>query len=121
MAKEETNSGPLDFADLIRDLGHGATNKQASKLVAETISACAATGGKGKIVMTITIGAGDGLAELAASVKATLPQPKLPAGTYYTTKTGELVTEDPRQTTFGAKVLAMPSVKRNPDDGGNLS
>lgn len=122
MASKDTEPEGLDFADVIRDLGHGATNTQASKLLAELVNACEATGGKGKLTLTISVNApGGGLAEIAATAKATVPQPKLPGGTYFKTKTGGLVTEDPRQTTFGAKVLAMPPIKRNTDDGGNVS
>lgn len=117
MAKD-TEPEALDFADVIRDLGHGATNTQVSKLLADVTNACEETGGKGKIVLTISVETdGRGLASLAASAKATVPQPKLPGGTYYRTKTGGLVTEDPRQTTLGARILSIPGIKR-PDDGG---
>lgn len=108
---EQEGPEPLEFAEVIRDLGHGATNRQASKLLAEAIQACAATGGKAKIVLTIGVGAGDGLAELAATCKATLPQPKLPSGSYYTTKGGGLVTEDPRQLKLSPKVIDAPGLK----------
>lgn len=121
MASKDTEPEAMDFADVIRDLGHGATNTQASKLLADLVNACEATGGKGKLTLTISVSANAGLAEIAATAKATVPQPKLPGGTYFKTKTGGLVTEDPRQTTFGARVLSMPGIKRNPDDGGGAS
>jgi hypothetical protein len=118
MASKDTEPEALDFSDVIRDLGHGATNSQASKLLAELVNACEETGGKGKITLTISVAANGGLAEIAATAKAMVPQPKLPGGTYFKTKTGGLVTEDPRQTSFGAKVLSMSPIKRNTDDGG---
>jgi hypothetical protein len=117
MAKPDAEPESLDFSDVIADLGHGAANKQASRLLADLVNACEETGGKGKLVLTISVAANGGLAEIAATAKATIPQPKLPGGTYFKTKTGGLVTEDPRQTTFGARVLTIPGIKRN-DDGG---
>ncbi len=101
----------LDFADVIRDLGHGATNTQAGKLLAELLNACDANGGKGKIVLTISVSASKGLAEIAATAKATVPQPKLPGGTYFKTADGRLVTEDPRQAKLPLKILNMPPIK----------
>ncbi len=106
----------LDFSDIIRDLGHGATNKQASRLLAELVNACEATGGKGKLTLTISVGAGGGLAEIAASAKATVPQPKLPGGTYYSTKTGALVTEDPRQGKLPLKSIAPTPIRKLPEE-----
>jgi hypothetical protein len=117
MASKDTEPEALDFSDVVRDLGHGATNSQASKLLAELVNNCEATGGKGTFVLTLKVGANAGLAEVAASIKTTSPQPKLPPGTYYKTDGGRFVTEDPRQTKFSAKVLGLPRI-RNTDDGG---
>lgn len=121
-SKEPAEPIPMDFADVIRDLGKGTANSQLSRMLTEVVQACRATGGKGKLVLTIAVGADDNMAELAITPKATLPHPKIPGGSFFTTKTGGLVTEDPRQLTLGAKVLSMPGIKtRPPDDGGNLS
>lgn len=84
----------LDLADVIRDLAHGASNKQGSAKLAELIRACATTGKKG--VLTLKLGiAVDPATKIAQIVGQ------------FTTSEGGIVTEDPRQ-------LKLP-VTRLPD------
>lgn len=87
----------FDFADWLQEFGHGATNKQATDRLRELVAACQETGQKGSLQLTIKVGTAGGLAELKASIKTTVPQSALPGGSYYVTKDGGLVTEDPRQ------------------------
>jgi len=118
------DDGALDFADVLRDLGHGAANKQASRLIAELVKACTETGGKGTLTLTVKVGAADGLAELAVTAKATVPQPKLPGGSYFATKTGGLVTEDPRQGKLPLRAIPLAPLRklnRDDDEGGGAS
>ncbi len=102
----------LDFADLMRDLGHGATNKQATKLIREAINACEATGGKAKITLTLSVSADkdNGLAEIAATAKATLPQGKLLSGTFHT-KNDSLYVENPRQAKLPLKSMPPTPIR----------
>lgn len=83
------------------------------------IAACASTGKKGGITLKIVCGSAGGLAELRASVTVTKPEPALPGGTYYTTETGALVNEDPRQMKLPAKVIDVQPVRTiHSIDGG---
>lgn len=99
MPKDKDEDSPeLDLADLIRDLGHGSTNKLGSSKLSELLNACRLHGKKGRIKIDIAIAAGaDGIAEIRASISTTKPEPTLPGGAYYVTHEGGLVTEDPRQ------------------------
>lgn len=107
MAKDNEDAA-LDLADLIRDLGHGATNRQGSAKLAELLNACRTTGKKGSMDMKLAISAGqDGIAEIRASIKSTKPEAVLPGSAYYVTAEGGLVTEDPRQ-------LKLPVTKLGP-------
>lgn len=96
----------LDLADVIRDLAHGATNKQGSGKLTELIKACQATGKKGVLTLKLGIAVDPAtkIAQLAAQISTTRPEPTLPGGMYYTTSEGGIVTEDPRQ-------LKLPSVR----------
>jgi len=89
----------LDLADVLRDLAHGAANRQGSAKLTELIQACKSTGKKG--VLTIKLGIGvdpvTKIAQFAAAISTTRPEPTLPGGMYYVTNDGTLVTEDPRQ------------------------
>lgn len=109
MANEQPD--PLGLADLIRDIGHGATNKLGTKKLAELLNACRATGKKGALTIQIGVAAGqDGIAELAINIKTSKPESKLPGGNYYLTDEGSLVTEDPKQLKLSPKVLDAPKV-----------
>lgn len=112
MEKEKPPEGDeFDFAEFIREFGHGATNKQAGVKLREVVMACALTGKKGSLTISIAIGAGGGLAELRASVKTTKPEPPLPGGSYFTTDAGALANEDPRQLTLPKKVLDAAPIR----------
>lgn len=108
----------FDFAEMLKEFGHGAVNRQASKLLREIVKNCEATGKKGKMVITFAVGSAGGIAQLAADIKITRPEPALPGGAYYVTEDGGLVEEDPRQQKFPTRVIPMTPIKRDPDNGG---
>lgn len=109
----------FDFADWLKEFGHGATNRQMTKLLRDTVAACKETGKKGAITLKLTIGAADNLAELAASITAKRPESSLPGGSYYVTEDGGLVEDDPRQQRFPTKILAPVPIKRERDGGAS--
>ena len=112
MAKNSDDE--FDFALWLQELGHGATNKQATEQLRKLITACAETGSKGSLTLTIKAGTAGGMAELKASIKSTIPQPPLPGGTYYVTPSGALATEDPRQLALPKKILDIQPVRTPP-------
>lgn len=101
----------FDFADFIKEFGHGAPNKQAGQRLQEIVQACTLTGRKGKLTMAIEVGAVGGIAELRCKISVTKPEPALPGGTYFATETGALVEEDPRQLKLPSKVLDVAPVR----------
>ena len=101
----------FDFALWLQELGHGATNRQATEQLCKLVNACRETGKTGSLVITIKAGTSGGLAELSAAIKTTMPQPALPGGTYYVTEDGALVTEDPRQISMPAKILGPTPIR----------
>lgn len=98
-------SEAFDFAEFLKEFGHGAPNTTATQRMREIVQACVATGRKGSITIKIDIAAHGGLAELRAAISCKKPEPQLPGSTYYTNETGELLNEDPRQLTLPTKVL----------------
>lgn len=111
MPKDNEDNPEFDLADLIRDLGHGATNRLGSAKLADVLNACRLTGKKGRVTIDIAVAAGpDGIAEIRAAIKTTRPEAQLPGGAYYVTSEGALVTEDPRQT----KLPLPRSIPMNP-------
>lgn len=105
-----------DFADLIREFAHGTTNKIATERLREVVAACVATGSKGSITIKFSIDAKQGLAEVKAAISVKKPEPALPGSHYYTTESGDLRDEDPRQTKLPlAKVLDIPAPKIVPN------
>lgn len=111
----------FDFATFLAEFGHGAPNKQASDKLQEIVHACTLTGRKGKLVLTIEVGAAGGIAELRAKISVTKPEAALPGGTYFATETGALVSEDPRQLKLPSKVLDVQPVRTITSiDGGKI-
>lgn len=102
----------LELADVIRDLAHGATNRQGSAKLAELIKACQATGKKGVLTLKLGIAVDPAtkIAQLVAQFTTSRPEPTLPGGMYYTTSEGALVTDDPRQLNLDVTQLPTPRV-----------
>lgn len=116
MAQDETE---FDFADFLKEFGHGATNRVASQRLREVVQACATTGRKGAITIKLDIGAAGGVAELRAKISVTKPEPALPGGVYFATDAGSLVEEDPRQLKLPvAKVIDIAPIKNIPTKEG---
>lgn len=110
MAKSDDDDPELDLADLIRDLGHGATNRLGSGKLADLITACRMTGKKGVMTIHIAVAAGqDGSAEVRAAIKTTRPEPALPGSSYFVTNDGQLVVEDPRQASLPLAKVFQPA------------
>ncbi|HUS27554.1 MAG TPA: hypothetical protein VMZ53_03575 [Kofleriaceae bacterium] len=102
----------FDFAEFFAEFGKGATNRVASQRMQEIVKACSETGRKGKIVITLEVGAVGGVAELRAKISVTKPEPQLPGGVYFATEDGGLVEEDPRQLKLPvARVIDLQPVK----------
>lgn len=117
--KNDDDDPALDLSDLIRDLGHGATNRLGSAKLADLLNACRATGKKGSMTIVIGVAAGqDGIAEVRASIKTTRPEPALPGGNYFVNKEGALVTEDPRQASLPLPKVVPPARVINIDSNG---
>jgi hypothetical protein len=98
------------FTDFLADLGHGAINQQAGDRMRSLVKACVEHGGKGKLVLTVDVKS-TGMVEIKASLKTTEPQPGGVSATFFATKTGELRTEDPRQTEMPAKILKPTPIR----------
>lgn len=105
----------FDFADWLKEFGHGATNRQLGELLRETVAACRETGKKGSVTLrlAIDVGGADKIAAVAAECTAKRPHSSLPGGSYYVTEDGALVEEDPRQQKFPARVLEPTPIKRS--------
>lgn len=111
----------FNFSAWLEELGHGATNARAGKLLREIVGACETTGKTGKLVLTLTVGAVGGLAEVRPTLKITKPDPALPGGSYFATEHGDLVTEDPRQGKLPLKAIPLAPLRklnRDDDEGG---
>lgn len=105
----DVDEDAFELADLIRDIGHGATNRLGSARLTEMLKACQATGLSGRITLDIAMRAGpDGIADISVKIKTSKPEAKLPGGAYYVTAAGGLVTEDPKQ-------LKLPAARVLPD------
>lgn len=105
-------SKEFNFAEFFEEFGKGATNRVASERLREVVKACAETGRKGKITITLEVGSAGGVAELRAKISVTKPEPALPGGVYFATQDGALVEEDPRQLKLPvAKVIDIAPVK----------
>lgn len=107
---QHQNEPEFDFAEWLKEFGHGAVNKQLGEKLREVIIACASTGKKGGVTLKIAAASLGGIAELRASVTVTKPEPALPGGSYYTTEKGVLVSDDPRQLKLPARVLDQPKI-----------
>lgn len=100
-----------DFAEFVREFGHGSTNRTLTERLREVVAACSESNGKGSITLKIGVDAKQGLAELKVSVSVKKPEPALPGGHYYTTPDGDLLDEDPRQMKLNPKVIDAPQTK----------
>lgn len=107
----QTKDDDFDFGEWLKEFGRGATNKIAGDRLREIVAACETTGRKGSLSIKIEISAAAGLAEVRASVTCKKPEPALPGGAFYTDKEGNLLDEDPRQTSLPAKILDVPPVR----------
>lgn len=120
MATDQDNEA-LDLADLIRDLGHGATNRLATTRLREVLLACKQNPGtQGGIVLALAVKANpDGIVELKAKLTVKKPEPGLPGGAFFSTDEGDLVTQDPRQTNLPLPKALPKSNVIKLDNGGN--
>lgn len=110
--KSNPETEAFDFAEFFAEFGKGTTNKVASQRMREIVKACTETGRKGKIVITLEVGAAGGVAELRAKISVTKPEPALPGGVYFATEDGDLVEEDPRQLKLPvARVIDIAPIK----------
>lgn len=107
----------FDFADMLKEFGRGATNRQMTAVLRDVVAACEATGKKGSVTLKLTISSDDGIAQIGADVKSTKPGPSLPSGSYYVTSAGGLVEEDPRQQKL--PVVSLPPLGIVRPGGGN--
>jgi hypothetical protein len=96
----------LDLADLLRSISGGdfhddATNKLV-KLVATMRNVAQNTGGaaKGKLVITVTAKLDRGMFDIDADMKVTEPATVRGRTVLWSNENGELVRQDPRQTTL---------------------
>jgi hypothetical protein len=124
MAKPDENTEPqlqeLDFAALLADMGHGASNKIATARLKEVIDACRKNAGKvGGVQITVKIVANaDGIIEMKPVIVVKKPEPGLPGGAYFASASGGVLTEDPRQASLPLpRVLPVPGVV-NINNGG---
>lgn len=127
MADDEDKT-TLDLSELIADVGHGAANRTGTKLLTEVMQACRETGKKGKVSLTITVGAVDDLCDLKIEFKVTKPMNGVPSGSYYVTKESGISVEDPKQLTLPvpravppARVIRMDPKNGGDNNGGNVS
>lgn len=119
--KPDTDSD-FDFTEFIAEHDHGATNQLMGERMQRVVLACLNHKGsgksKGKVNLTLEIVANDGRAQVTATITSTDPQPGSLTSTYFTTETGGLADENPRQTAMPARIL-KPTPIRGGDGGGS--
>ena len=97
---DDDDASDFDFAEWLKELGHGKLNRRLSKVLRRLTLACnqaLVAGTAGTIVLTLKVGAKGGMAEIKPLVKVTEPQPGCPGGVFFVGDNGELLGEDPRQ------------------------
>jgi hypothetical protein len=106
-----------DFADWIKEHGHGDTNRQLTKVLREVILACDETNGKGTITLTMDLTSAKGMAEVSTKISVKTPMPPLLSGSYFVGELGSLHTENPRQEKLPLRTMApLPFNDRNKGD-----
>lgn len=120
---EDDEAIGFNFAEWLKELGHGKLNKRLSRILPKLALACdkaMVAGATGTIVLTLKVGAKGGMAEVKPIVKVTEPQPGVPGGVFYVGDSGELVDEDPRQLKLPTpKILQPTPIKFPGGNGGN--
>lgn len=104
------------FKKFISEHDHGTTAELSGERMQRVTRAVLAHVGsskaKGKVVLTLDIEkAGDGRAQITASIKSTEPQPGSASHTYFTDEEGNLHTQDPRQLSMPTRVLEPTPIR----------
>lgn len=108
-----------DFADMIKEHGHGDTNRQLTKVLREVIIACEETNAEGTITLTLKVSAdkSKGMASIEPKVSVKTPMHPLLSGSYFVGERGSLHTENPRQEKLPLRTIQpLPFNDRNKGD-----
>lgn len=86
------------FAELAAELGAGAFDREATKLLSEVLERIRRHGGSGRLVITIGLeDVGGGSIEIDTTFRTKKPHAPIPKTKVWTDDEGTILTADPRQ------------------------
>lgn len=99
------------FGDFLAELRHGAVHQELSTAMHELIAAVEATGAKGSLALTITVGMHKGTRMLSVADSVTVKPPVLQRDTslWFITDDGNASRDDPRQLAFEGIRIVTPT------------
>lgn len=87
-----------NFADLVAELGQGAFNDEATKLLGEVAERIRKFGGAGRLVITLALeDSGGGSIEIESSFRTKKPHAPIPKTRVWADEDGAILTADPNQ------------------------
>lgn len=103
----DTDEPPRDFAAFLLEHAQGKTHAELSHALRDLVTSVVDTRKGGQLTLTVKIKPQpniDGAVQIADTVKCTLPEYDRPESIFFVTQAGDLVRNDPRQTSlFTAK------------------
>lgn len=88
----------MNLIEALSILRKGKLVTEAQEKLHALVKACSETGKKGKLVITVTVGAAeDSTVALTGKVSSQLPEPASASTIFYADDNGSLYREDPRQ------------------------
>lgn len=87
-----------DFAELAAELGHGAFNLEASRLLAEVVERIRRHGGTGNLTIRLNLeDVGGGAIEIDATFRTKKPHAPIPKTKVWSDEEGLILVTDPHQ------------------------
>lgn len=100
---DEAATEPKPFGTFLMEHARGRSHDELSERLRELVLAVEHTGKPGKLAYTVTVKPqdnADGAVLVADQIKSTLPELDRPQSIFFATDTGDLVRNDPRQTSL---------------------
>lgn len=93
-----TSDDTRTFAELAAELGDGAFDREATKLLGEVLERIRRHGGSGRLVITIGLeDVGGGAIEVDATFRTKKPHAPIPKSKVWTDDEGTIISTDPHQ------------------------